>query len=112
MFVLKAVLITAVFYGTVKTANLAWAMGDVGVGLMAWLNIVGIIIIFFMSKPAVKALHDYEEQQRAGVTEYTFNPVKLGIEGATYWEEKYKRKTGQAPTSKEKESQAVEQPST
>ncbi len=36
-------------------------MGDVGVGLMAWLNIVGILIIFFMSKPALKALADYEE---------------------------------------------------
>ncbi|MCV5941711.1 alanine:cation symporter family protein, partial [Escherichia coli] len=35
MFILKLVLISAVFYGTVKTANLAWAMGDVGVGLMA-----------------------------------------------------------------------------
>lgn len=32
MFLLKLVLISAVFYGTIKTANLAWAMGDVGVG--------------------------------------------------------------------------------
>ncbi|MDK2618383.1 alanine:cation symporter family protein, partial [Vibrio vulnificus] len=67
MFVLKVALIAVVFYGTVKTANLAWAMGDVGVGLMAWLNIVGILIIFFMSKPAIKALQDYEEQQKQGV---------------------------------------------
>ncbi|MDN3683737.1 alanine:cation symporter family protein [Vibrio sinaloensis] len=99
------------FYGTVKTANLAWAMGDVGVGLMAWLNIVGILIIFFMSKPALKALHDYEEQQKQGVTEYTFNPVKLGIKGADYWEDKYRRKTGKEPSS-EVESKPVEQPST
>ncbi|MGF1753127.1 alanine:cation symporter family protein [Vibrio makurazakiensis] len=111
MFILKAVLIAAVFYGTVKTANLAWAMGDVGVGLMAWLNIVGILIIFFMSKPAIKALHDYEEQQRAGVTEFTFNPVKLGIKGATYWEEKYKRKTGKAPEEELSQTKPVEQPS-
>ncbi|EDP58603.1 alanine/glycine:cation symporter family protein [Vibrio sp. AND4] len=99
MFILKLVIITAVFYGTVKTANLAWAMGDVGVGLMAWLNIIGIVIIFFMSKPALKALTDYEEQQKRGVTEFTFNPVALGIKGADYWEEKYKRKTGNAPTA-------------
>ncbi|MGR5061355.1 alanine/glycine:cation symporter family protein [Photobacterium sp. DNB22_13_2] len=88
MFVLKAVLIVAVFYGTVKTANLAWAMGDVGVGLMAWLNIVGILIIFFLSKPALKALKDYEEQQKAGVTDFTFDPVKLGIKNADFWEKK------------------------
>ncbi|KYN86972.1 sodium:alanine symporter [Vibrio cidicii] len=111
MFVLKVVLISVVFYGTVKTADLAWAMGDVGVGLMAWLNIVGILIIFFMSKPALKALQDYEEQQKQGVTEFIFNPVKLGITGATYWEEKYKRKTGQAPQADDKATRAVEQPS-
>ncbi|MCL4153862.1 UNVERIFIED_CONTAM: hypothetical protein GTU68_018296, partial [Idotea baltica] len=34
MFILKLVLMSAVFYGTIKTANMAWAMGDVGVGLM------------------------------------------------------------------------------
>ncbi|MCG9683423.1 alanine:cation symporter family protein [Vibrio sp. Isolate23] len=111
MFVLKLALIAVVFYGTVKTANLAWAMGDVGVGLMAWLNIVGILIIFFMAKPALKALNDYEEQQKQGVKEYTFNPVKLGIKGADYWEDKYRRKTGKEPTAEE-ESKPVEQPST
>ncbi|KGY12479.1 sodium:alanine symporter [Vibrio tubiashii] len=112
MFLLKVALIAVVFYGTVKTANLAWAMGDVGVGLMAWLNIVGILIIFFMSKPALKALKDYEEQQKQGVTEYTFNPVKLGIKGADYWEDKYRRKTGQAPQADAEETKPVEQPST
>ena len=111
MFILKVAMIAVVFYGTVKTANLAWAMGDVGVGLMAWLNIVGILIIFFMAKPALKALHDYEEQQKQGVTEYTFNPVKLGIKGADYWEDKYRRKTGKEPTA-EVDSKPVEQPST
>ncbi|KOO07154.1 alanine/glycine:cation symporter family protein [Vibrio hepatarius] len=110
MFLLKVALIAVVFYGTVKTANLAWAMGDVGVGLMAWLNIVGILIIFFMSKPALKALKDYEEQQKQGVEEYTFNPVKLGIKGADYWEDKYRRKTGKQPEA-EAESKPVEQPS-
>ncbi|MBY7668690.1 alanine/glycine:cation symporter family protein [Vibrio anguillarum] len=110
MFLLKVVIIATVFYGTVRTANLAWAMGDVGVGLMAWLNIVGILIIFFMAKPAIAALKDYEEQQKQGVDEYLFNPVKLGIKNATYWEGKYKRKTGQEPTVEES-SVGVEQPS-
>ena len=112
MFVLKLALIAVVFYGTIKIANLAWAMGDVGVGLMAWLNIIGILIIFFMSKPALKALNDYEEQQKQGVKEYTFNPVKLGIKGADYWEDKYRRKTGKEPTAVEEESKPVEKPST
>jgi AGCS family alanine or glycine:cation symporter len=70
---------------------MAWAMGDVGVGLMAWLNIVGILIIFFIGKPAIKALKDYENQQQQGVEVYTFNPIALGIEGANYWEQRYQR---------------------
>ncbi|XAW90062.1 alanine/glycine:cation symporter family protein [Vibrio sp. CDRSL-10 TSBA] len=96
MFILKITIMAAVFYGTVKTANLAWAMGDIGVGLMAWLNIIGILIIFFLAKPTMAALKDYEDQQKQGVDEYIFNPVKLGIKNATYWEEKYQRKTGKS----------------
>ncbi|NLS14099.1 alanine:cation symporter family protein [Vibrio sp. SM6] len=91
MFGLKLVLISAAFYGTVKTAALAWSMGDIGVGLMAWLNIVGIVVIFFLAKPSLKALHDYEAQQKAGVTHYTFDPIKLGIKGADFWEARIAR---------------------
>ncbi|MDW6092128.1 sodium:alanine symporter family protein [Vibrio rhizosphaerae] len=98
-FLLKIVLLSATFYGSVKAANLAWAMGDIGVGLMAWLNIIGILIIFFLNKPAMSALSDYEEQQKQGVEQYTFNPVKLGIKGADYWERRYERQTGQKPTA-------------
>ena len=79
-------LLGSVFYGTVRTADLAWGLGDIGVGLMAWLNIVGILILFFMGKPALKALKDYEEQRRAGVDTYTFDPQKLGIKNAGFWE--------------------------
>ena len=85
IFMLKVGLMASVFYGAVKTANLAWGLGDIGVGLMAWLNIVGIIIIFFMSKPALKALKDYEAQRKAGVENYTFDPEALGIRNAHFW---------------------------
>ena len=83
--VLKIALLSAVFFGAVREASLAWGLGDIGVGLMAWLNIVGIVIIFFLGKPAIKALVDYEEQRKAGVTEYTFDPEKLGIKNADFW---------------------------
>ena len=46
-----------------------------------------------------------------GVTEYTFNPLKLGITGATYWEQKYRRKTGKSPEPKTVDSKPIEQPS-
>ncbi|GED66117.1 alanine:cation symporter family protein [Lysinibacillus fusiformis] len=34
----------ATFYGTVRTSDLAWAMGDVGLGLMVWINVIGILL--------------------------------------------------------------------
>ena len=34
---------------------------------------------------AIKALQDYEEQRRAGVERYTFDPEKLGISKADFW---------------------------
>jgi AGCS family alanine or glycine:cation symporter len=88
MLFLKIAMMASVFYGAVKTANLAWGLGDIGVGLMAWLNIIAIIILFFMGKPALKALQDYEKQRKAGVENYTFDPQALGIEKADFWEKK------------------------
>ena len=60
-------------------------MGDIGVGLMAWLNIIGILILFFMGSPAIKALRDYERQKKEGVSKYTFDPDALGIKNADFW---------------------------
>ena len=88
MLILKLGLMAAAFYGTVKTAGLAWALGDIGVGLMAWLNIVGILVIFLAAKPAIKALRDYEAQKRAGVETYRFDPKALGIKNAEFWEQR------------------------
>ena len=82
----------ATFYGTVKAADIAWGMGDVGVGMMAWLNIIGILVIFFISKPAIKALKDYERQKKSGVEEYTFDPKSLEIENADFWEDRFEKR--------------------
>ncbi|GLX82259.1 alanine/glycine:cation symporter family protein [Thalassotalea eurytherma] len=87
-FLLKVIIMSATFYGTVKAADIAWGLGDVGVGMMAWLNIIGILIIFFVAKPAVTALKDYERQQKEGVEKYTFDPEKLGIKNADLWKDK------------------------
>jgi AGCS family alanine or glycine:cation symporter len=86
IIILKLALMTSVFYGTIRSADLAWALGDVGVGIMAWLNIIGILILFLMGSPALRALKDYERQRKEGVTTYTFNPRELGIRNADFWE--------------------------
>lgn len=89
--VLKIALMASVFYGAIRTASLAWGLGDIGVGLMAWLNIIGIIIIFFMARPALTALRDYESQKRKNVENYTFDPIALNIKNADFWESRKER---------------------
>ena len=85
LVILKLLLMASVFYGAIRTASLAWGLGEIGVGLMAWLNIVAILILFIMGRPAIKALKDYEEQRQAGVQKYAFDPDKLGIRNADFW---------------------------
>lgn len=83
-FALKIGLMVATVYGTIKTAGLAWALGDIGVGLMAWLNIVAIVLL---RNVAFKCLNDYEAQKAAGL-DPVFDPVALGIQNADYWEKR------------------------
>ncbi|MGJ7919170.1 alanine/glycine:cation symporter family protein [Neobacillus sp. LXY-4] len=82
---LKIVIIAATFYGSVKTADLAWALGDVGLGIMVWLNLVAILIL---TKPALIALKDYESQKKQGL-DPVFNSKALGIKNAEFWEKDY-----------------------
>lgn len=79
--VIRVLLLVSVFYGTVRTASLAWGLGDIGVGLMAWLNLIAIVI---MRKTAFLTLTDYEEQLAQG-KDPVFDPVKLGIKNADIW---------------------------
>jgi AGCS family alanine or glycine:cation symporter len=87
--ILQAVILAAVVQGAVSTATEAWTLGDIGVGLMAWLNIIGILIL---QQPAYKCLRDYERQKKEGL-DPEFDPIALGIKGATFWEN-YDPKTG------------------
>jgi AGCS family alanine or glycine:cation symporter len=82
---LRIVLMIAVYYGSVKSAGTIWAMGDLGMGAMAWVNLTAI---FFLTKTALKVLKDYEMQKKAGI-DPVFKPSKLGIKGADFWEEEY-----------------------
>ncbi len=88
MFILKVGMLAVVYMGTVRTATLAWDLGDLGVGLMAWLNIIAILIL---QKPAIDALKDYEKQKKAGI-EPVFDPKALGIRDADFWETDLKNK--------------------
>ena len=81
---LQGLILVSVAYGAVATTGAAWGLGDIGVGSMAWLNIIGILLL---QGPALKALKDYRAQKRQGL-DPQFDPRPLGIHNATFWEER------------------------
>lgn len=78
---LKIGMMTSVGFGAIRSAQLAWDLGSVGVGIMAWLNIVAILIL---QKPAMQALKDYEAQKKEG-KDPVFDPDREGIQNADLW---------------------------
>lgn len=79
---LRVVFLGVVLYGAVRSADLAWALGDIGVGLMAWLNLVAILLL---ARPALACLRDYERQLAAGVADPVYVARENGVDNATVW---------------------------
>lgn len=79
--ILRLLLLFSTFYGSIKTAEAAWTLGDIGVGMMAWLNIIAILLL---RKPALKALKDYQQQRKAG-KDPVFDAKRAGIENTSEW---------------------------
>lgn len=78
---MRCVTLFAVFTGTTKTASLAWAIGDVGVGTMSWLNLVALLLL---SKIAFNVLKDFEKQYKE-TGDAIFDPDALGIKNTEAW---------------------------
>lgn len=56
IFAMKIILLASAFYGTVKTSDLAWAFGDVGLGLTVWINVIMMLFIMKVSIIGVERL--------------------------------------------------------
>lgn len=84
--ILKVGVMLFAFLGTLITAEAAWAAGDVGLGSMAYLNLFAIL---FLAKHAITALKDYKAQKKTGI-DPVFDPIKLEIENADFWEDRIK----------------------
>ena len=84
IWVLRICLIAAVFYGSLNKASMMWTLGDIGVGTMAWINIVAILLL---SRIAFRSLRSYEKQKKEG-KEPIFDPNELKIKNADFWEVK------------------------
>lgn len=81
--VVRAAIVLLTFAGTVRSSEFAWNLGDIGVGMMAWLNIIAIILL---TKPVLATLKDYEEQKKMGL-DPVFVPERCGIKNAELWDD-------------------------
>ncbi len=80
--IIKVIFLGVVVFGTVKGASLAWALGDIGVGLMAWVNIIAILLL---SPLAIRCLRDYETKRAKGL-DPDFHSEDIGLKRAPFWE--------------------------
>lgn len=79
--IVKVSFLGVVIFGAINSADLVWQLGDIGVGLMAWVNIIAILIL---TKPALRCLRDYEKQVKAG-QEPVFKGSNIGLKDLDHW---------------------------
>ncbi len=79
VWVFRIIFIISVFSGNLIKSDALWTMGDLGCGLMAWFNIIAILLL---AKKCKEILIDFEKQDKAGV-EPCFDPAEFGIEDKT-----------------------------
>ena len=63
VWVFRFAILGAAVFGAVKEANVIWQLGDIGVGLLAWVN---VIVLLILCPKAIGALRDYEKRLKAG----------------------------------------------
>ena len=81
--ILRIGMLIITYFTSINEMTLAWNMADIGVGLMAWFNLIAILLLQAI---ALKTFNDYEEQFRSGIAQPTFNPSKLGIKNTKEWD--------------------------
>ena len=59
IWIYRIMLLSAVVFGAVRETDVIWQLGDIGVGLSAWVNVIAILIL---CPQAFKALREYESR--------------------------------------------------
>lgn len=59
--VIRCLFLISTFLGVVIRGDIIWSLGDTGAGMMAWLNLIAIILL---SPKATAIFKDYENQMR------------------------------------------------
>lgn len=78
----RVALVVMTGLGTIMSADLVWNLGSAGVGAMAWINVIAILLL---TKPGIATLKDYEKQKKMGL-DPIFIPSRVGIKNAELWD--------------------------
>ena len=57
----RFLLLAMVVFGSLREANVVWQLGDIGVGLTAWINVIALL---FLCPHAIRALKEYEKSEK------------------------------------------------
>ena len=60
IWLFRAGLLLMVVFGAVKQANVIWQMGDIGVGITAWINVIALLLL---CPQAIRSLREFEKNQ-------------------------------------------------
>ncbi|WP_231444261.1 alanine/glycine:cation symporter family protein [Brevibacterium zhoupengii] len=80
---LEISILVVCFVSCVVDAGAVWAVGDMG---YATLGVINFLALIFLSRIALKALKDFDQQRKLGLNP-VFDPRRLGIKHADFWEE-------------------------
>ena len=58
----KVFFLAAIIFGSLREADFVWALADLGVGSMAWVNVICILIL---SPVAFRALKEYDDMHKS-----------------------------------------------
>ena len=57
IWIFRFSLLVMVVFGSLHEADIIWQLGDIGVGLTAWIN---VIVLLLLCPQAIKALREFE----------------------------------------------------
>lgn len=81
VWALRILIIASVYIGCVTTAETAWTLGDIGVGIMAWLNLIAILLLH---QKVFVLFNDYSKQRSAGL-DPVFDNSKYKFRDMEFW---------------------------
>ena len=58
--ILQVLMLAAVVFGAIREADFIWQLGDIGVGLMAWITVIAILIL---CPKAIRSLKEFESKK-------------------------------------------------